>query len=320
MAEPIAAHSDGSNADDDSYDDEGSYTTSIASSITEYKYEHGRRYHAYQEGRYVLPNDEEEQNRMNLQYHAQRLTYGDKPFFAPVEKDMKRVLDVGTGTGIWVEDVYGIDLSPIQPRWSAPNVKYQVDDVEQPWTFPNSYFDFVHARIMLGSLRDWPLFFTQSFKHLRPGGYVECQEISVEARTDDNSLPENSALTAWCKNQVEAMAKIGMELTVTGDKIKKQMLDAGFVDVVVKEFKIPIGQWAKDSKMREIGAFQLVAMLEGIGGLTMALWTRFLGWKKEDVEDELVKVRREMQSKSVHSYWPTYAVYGRKPVEQDAGS
>ncbi|KAL8773030.1 MAG: hypothetical protein Q9209_002050 [Squamulea sp. 1 TL-2023] len=327
MANLIAAQSDTNNTDEDSFDD-GSYTTSIASSITDYKYEHGRRYHAYQEGRYLLPNDEEEQNRMDLQYHAMRLAYGDKLFFATVEKDLKRVLDVGTGTGIWVEDVadaypdtevYGIDLSPIQPRWSAPNVKYQVDDVEQPWTFPTNHFDLIHTRIMLGSLRDWPLFFTQCLKHLRPGGYVECHELSVEARTDDNSLPENSALTAWCDNQEEAMRQIGMELKVTGDMIKKQMQDAGLVDVEVKEFKIPIGQWPKDPKMSETGAFQLVAMLEGIGGLTMALWTRFLGWKKEDVEDELLKVKNEMKSKSVHSYWPTFAVYGRKPVQQDSG-
>ncbi|KAI4284497.1 MAG: hypothetical protein L6R38_001379 [Xanthoria sp. 2 TBL-2021] len=323
MAESIAAQSDASNGDEDFFD-EASYTTSIASSITDYKYEHGRRYHAYQEGRYLLPNDEIEQNRMNLQYHAVRLVFGEKLFFAPVEKDMKRVLDVGTGTGIWVEDmadaypdveIYGIDLSPIQPRWSAPNVKYQVDDVEQPWTYPPSHFDFIHTRIMLGSLRDWPHFFTQSLKHLRPGGYVECQEIAVDARTDDNSLPENSALTTWCNNQQEAMRKIGMEMKITGDMIKGQMLGAGFVDVEVKEFKIPIGQWPKDPKMRETGAFQLVAMLEGIEGLTMALWTRLLGWKKDDVEDELVNVKKEMQSQKVHSYWPTFAVYGRKPVE-----
>lgn len=102
------------------------------------------------------------------------------------------------------------------------------------------------------------------------------------------------------------MWKIGMELKITGNMIKDQMVGAGFVDVVVKEFKTPIGQWPKDPKMRETGAFQLVAMLEGIGGLTMALWTRLLGWKKDDVEEELVKVRKEMQSTSVHSYWPTY--------------
>ncbi|KAL8948063.1 MAG: hypothetical protein Q9222_005716 [Ikaeria aurantiellina] len=314
MAAPITAQPNDGIQDEESFD-EGSYTTSIASSITDYKYEHGRRYHAYQEGRYVLPNDEEEQNRMNLQYHAMRLAFGDKSFFAPLGDKVQRIIDAGTGTGIWVEDVYGIDLSPIQPRWSAPNVKYQVDDLEQPWTFPPAHFDLVHTRIMLGSLRDWPAFFTQSFKHLRPGGYIECQELAVDARADDDTVTKDSAITAWCRNQEEAMQKLGMTLMVTGDMIKKQMQEAGFVDIEVKEFKVPIGQWPADKQMRETGAFQLVAMLEGISGLTMALWTRFLGWKKEDVEDELMKVKKEFKSTHVHSYWPVYAVYGRKPVE-----
>lgn len=331
MAQPIAAQpSDGTqNYRDDNFD-EASYTTSIASSITDYKYEHGRRYHAYKEGLYVLPNDEAEQDRMNLQYHAMRLAFGDKLFFAPVEEgNLKRVLDAGTGTGIWVEDVadkypdtevYGIDLSPIQPRWSPPNVKYQVDDLEQPWTFPPNHLDLVHTRIMLGSIRNWPAFFAQSLKCLRPGGYIECQELDVDARTDDGSLAEDSVIHQWCRNQEEAMQKAGgMSLRITGEKLKSQLLDAGFVDVEVREFKIPIGKWPQDEKMREAGTFQLVAMLEGIGGLTMALWTRFLSWKAEDVEDELVKVKDEFRRSGVHSYWPLYAAYGRKPLEGEKG-
>ncbi|KAL8635247.1 MAG: hypothetical protein Q9228_007241, partial [Teloschistes exilis] len=96
MAAPIAVEQDNGVQDDDQYE-VASYTTSITSSITDYKYEHGRRYHAYQEGRYALPNDEDEQNRMDLQYHAMRLAFDDKPFFAPVAK-LERVLDAGTGT------------------------------------------------------------------------------------------------------------------------------------------------------------------------------------------------------------------------------
>ncbi|KAL9017170.1 MAG: hypothetical protein Q9185_005499 [Variospora sp. 1 TL-2023] len=297
MAAPIAALSNEDVENDDQYDDV-SYTTSIASSITDYKFEHGRRYHAYKEGRYLLPNDEAEQDRMDLQYHALRLAFGDQMIFAPVSEKLGRVLDAGTGTGIWAEDVadaypnaeiYGIDLSPIQSRFSAPNVKYQVDDLEQPWTFPLDHFDYVHTRILYGSLRDWPLFFAQSFKHLRPGGHLECQEIAVDARADDGTLPADSAITAWCRNQEEAMQKAGgMTLLATGEKLKAMMEEAGFVDVVAKEFKIPIGQWPADEKMRETGTLQLVAMLEGIGGLTMALWTR-------------------------------YAVYGRKPLQGKTG-
>ncbi|KAL8939160.1 MAG: hypothetical protein Q9216_003514 [Gyalolechia sp. 2 TL-2023] len=323
MAQPIAAQPPGGTEDDDDYSDEASYTTSIASSITDYKYEHGRRYHAYNEGQYVLPNDEAEQDRLNLQYHALRLALGGKLFFAPVEKNLKRVLDAGTGTGSYPQHltrlspgrryaqsnnprlkIYGIDLSPIQPRWSPPNVKYQVDDLEQPWTFPPDHFDLIHASIMLFTIRDWPTYFAQSFQCLRPGGYIECHEIEVDARSDDDTLADDSAIRQWCRNQEEAMQKAGTSLRINTEKLKDQLVKAGFVDVEVQEFKIPIGKWPLDEKMRETGLFQLVAMLEGMGGLTMALWTRFLGWKAEDVEIELAKVKDEFRRKDVHSYWP----------------
>lgn len=74
------------------------------------------------------------------------------------------MLDVGTGTGIWALDfgdrhpnaqVIGVDISPMQPGWSvfwpriyssrqkcilrtfrtAPNVKFEIDDIEKDWTY-----------------------------------------------------------------------------------------------------------------------------------------------------------------------------------------
>lgn len=74
-----------------------------------------------------------------------------------------------------------------------------------------------------------------------------------------------------------------MTLIVTGQEYKKLMEDAGFVNVNVKEFKIPIGSWPADPKMKETGNFQLVAMLEGIHGLTVDFWVNVLGWSVEEV-------------------------------------
>ena len=53
---------------------------------------------------YVLPNDEAEQDRLDLQYHSIRIVLDDKHFLSPLEKPQS-ILDVGTGTGIWAMDV-----------------------------------------------------------------------------------------------------------------------------------------------------------------------------------------------------------------------
>lgn len=73
-------------------------SASLASSITAYKYENGRRYHAYREGAYYLPNDETEQARLDLLHHIYTLSLDGDLYAAPL-KDVKRCLDFGTGTG-----------------------------------------------------------------------------------------------------------------------------------------------------------------------------------------------------------------------------
>lgn len=100
-----------------------SYTTSLSSSAFDYRYELGRRYHSYRQGRHFLPNDEQEQDRMDLTHAEMMLLLDNHLYFAPLISP-QRVIDLGTGTGIWAIDfadvhpeaqVIGNDLSPIQP-------------------------------------------------------------------------------------------------------------------------------------------------------------------------------------------------------------
>lgn len=44
-----------------------------------------------------------------------------------------------------------------------PNLTFYIDDIEDQWTF--SYkFDMIYARMMTGSIRDWPKFIQQSYE------------------------------------------------------------------------------------------------------------------------------------------------------------
>lgn len=99
--EPDTATPSDSDADS-AFDANSSASTSIASSILNYEYTNGRRYHGYRSGAYVLPNDDEEQDRLDLLHHIFLLMLDGKLYDAPMAHPPQRVLDIGTGTGIWV--------------------------------------------------------------------------------------------------------------------------------------------------------------------------------------------------------------------------
>ena len=107
-----------------------------------------------------------------------------KLFLAPIGDYPQKIVDLGTGVGLWAQDsvflrtstrryhrltlsisvaenfpsarVIGTDLSPIQPHWTPPNVEFRVEDLEdenRPWTRIYADADLIHIRALLQTLR-----------------------------------------------------------------------------------------------------------------------------------------------------------------------
>lgn len=298
--------------DDSGYDEGYLSTESVQSSIFEYEQENGRTYHAFRRGKYAIPNDEKEQERMDIHYHAIRLCFDEKHWICPLDRP-RRILDVGTGTGIWAIDVaddfpdsqvVGIDLSPIQPTAVPPNLEFQVMDADETWTFSEP-FDLVHTRLMNGfSIKDWEFFYSEAFKCMMPGAWVENQEFDLDFPSDDDTRPDPSAVISWRDLWEEGIQKAGLTSRCQPQLMQQQMRAAGFVNVSVRAYKLPMGPWAKNKRLRQAGLLLLVGMHDGLDGLSLRTFTQFLGWSVPEMEVLLAQVRAEWKQKRIHTYLP----------------
>ena len=318
----IEADPDLFDSSDSSLGDEVSrYTASLTSSIERYPVENGRRYHAFKDGSYVLPNDESELDRLDLTHQMLRMAMRDRLYFAPLGEGISRILDLGTGTGIWAiemgddypdAEIIGTDLSPTQPSWVPANVKFEIDDAEESWTFPEN-FDLVHARYLAAAITDWPKLIGQAFKHTKPGGWAEFQDFDPTYYSEDGSLKKDHDISKWITTFIEAAHGFGRD-PLPGPKLEGWMKDAGFENVVHEKFRLPIGPWPKDKHLKDIGAWNLVQLEDGLEGFTLRLFTQFLGWKTEEVHVMLAKVRKDMRDPKIHAQYDFHVVYGQKPI------
>ncbi|KAG8349737.1 hypothetical protein FVEN_g12080 [Fusarium venenatum] len=311
--------------DDDSalgYTDEESSTASLSSTIYKFREENGRTYHAHKDGAYIGPNDDLEQDRLDFQHSLCLLTFDNQLHLAPIYKEgcipVRRVLDVGTGTGIWAMDfadehpmtvVTGVDLSPIQPSLVPPNVQFQVDDMEDEWTFSEP-FDYIYCRFMTVSFANWPRFFDQSFKNLTPGGWIEVVDI-LPPTSDDGTMSPDTALHKWSNLLLESTEKIGRPFGGTAF-YKSQMEEVGFKNVTLRVYKWPQNRWPKDKKYKELGSWTLENISSGLEAISNALFTRVLGWSKPELDVFLTDVRKDIKNTSIHAYWPVYVICGQK--------
>ncbi|KAK6528493.1 hypothetical protein TWF281_009734 [Arthrobotrys megalospora] len=300
----------------------GSYTTSLSSSVMHYRFENGRRYHSQSmtDSNYFLPNDEAENDRLDLNHHVMCLIQKGELHGAPLENPQK-ILDIGTGTGIWaieIADKYpmahvvGNDLSPIQPRWVPPNLTFEVDDVEKEWTHKPGSFDFIYCRYMLGSIKDWPRLISQAFETVKPGGYFEILEPDSTIRCDDGSLAEGAALVQWNKLFITAAATLGTSVT-DSPNYKEYFRNAGFVDISQEVFKLPNSPWPKDPLLKEVGGYHMATFMEGLEGLSLFFFTTVHKMSVPEINILLANVRKEMKNKAIHTYFNLHRFVGRRP-------
>ncbi|KAJ5913420.1 hypothetical protein N7504_002303 [Penicillium tannophilum] len=295
--------------------------TSLSSSILDYEYENGRRYHSNRAGLYMMPNDEEEQDRMDLAHHIWLVLLKGELYKAPV-KNPQKILDLGTGTGIWAIDiaekfpeaqVIGTDISAIQPSWVTPNLEFLVEDYEAEWLYKENSFDFIHTRMISGCVEDWPRLLQRVYDHLKPGAYFEIQESALWAWSDDDTVKLDSPFIQYLQALEVASHKAGRDLNVYF-KLRDWLIAAGFEDVQQFTYFLPYAPWPQDPHLKDLGRYMLAMTEKAVESYGLRLFTTVLGWGTEPSQILNAAVRQQMRDKSMHAYCKEVVVYGRKPL------
>lgn len=204
--------------------------------------------HYLADSAYLLPKDAEEDIRLDFQHYALFHALGNH-YVAPLSAPLHLILDVGTGTGIWANEmarvfpgavVVGIDLTArsFKPPTQA-NCLLRTGNVLAGLPFPDDFFSYTHQRLLAAGIpaANWPGVIHELVRVTRVNGWVEL----IEA----NNLAEGAG-PATARVQ-EFFAAVGKSLGFDGDVIPRlgEMLkEEGLQGVEMLPIPIPVGEWA----------------------------------------------------------------------------
>ncbi|KAF4443965.1 hypothetical protein F53441_11283 [Fusarium austroafricanum] len=270
------------------------------------------------------PNDEEQLEALDLIHHWLTLMLDEQLFLPPIGDNPQKILDIGTGTGIWAinmgdeypsAEIIATDITPSQPNFVPPNVEFQIDDAQLDWTFEPESFDFIHVRYLQGSIDNWEKFYDQMYKFLKPGGWFQHIEPDLQmlSQNPDVKVDDEHIYTRWANVFNKVGQTIGRTFDFTNGKLENLAKDAGFTSVTPQTHKIPVGRWPRDKKKKELGTFVGLSFSQALDGFVKLPLCEILKWSPEEMQLFAAEMRKVIMNPKTQTVGHVFSVYGQKP-------
>ncbi|PGH15496.1 hypothetical protein AJ80_05513 [Polytolypa hystricis UAMH7299] len=193
-------------------------------------------------------------------------------------------------------------------------------------------------RDLSGSISDYPSLFAQAFTHLQPSGYIELQSLEASIHSSPSSFfPFSSSSSTQClPTALRWLSLLASAHTKSSRPLhpeagwKSQLQAAGFIDVVEEKYSVPLtAPWSSSSSSSppaqdenlatsggagELGRYMQANMHEAVEAMTLAPFTRVLGWERDEVDVLVEAVRNDLSCEQGGLWMWVWVVYGRKPA------
>ncbi|KAF9188777.1 hypothetical protein BGZ50_001150 [Haplosporangium sp. Z 11] len=197
----------------------------------------------------------------------------------------------------------GVDISPIYPTAIYPrNCNFYNEDFLQGVSQPDNTFDVAYQRnVTCGfTFEHWEQAMKEAFRILKPGGYYECVESDV---TVQNAGPQTIQVFEHMR---QSMASRNVDPSIVRS-LDRLMVSAGFIDVNVKEYCIPVGDWG--GKVGQLWKQNVFSILETV----QPLLARAANISEAEVQAIVQLMHQETIDYKSHQV--IYVVWGRKPEQ-----
>jgi ubiquinone/menaquinone biosynthesis C-methylase UbiE len=246
----------------------------------------------------------------------------------PEELDLsrvRRVLDIACGPGGWAQEVafthpeievVGIDISQAMIAYAQAQAKVQgldnatfkVMDATKPLDFPDSSFDWVNARFLIGfmpTLAGWSQLTQECMRLLSPGGFIRLTECDDAATTNSPAYEQLKGIVG------QALQKAGRKFSSRQDAGITPMLprflrDVGCCNIHIKSYVLEISA-GTEAHMNTYENFRVAYKLMQPFLIKMGVTTQ------DEVEQVYQQAMTEILSDRFCGIWYYLTVWGQKP-------
>ena len=207
-----------------------------------------------EEDPYIFNNAvNEERKRVDEQSVALNELMHHKPVHAPIS-DPKKILEIGYGTGLMCHFlgqrypgamIYGVDPSPPAAGFhdQLDNVQYiqgKYEDLLQAGDqrLELNSFDYIFVRMAVCWVTDWPAHVKRIKDLLKPGGWVELQDVSICRHfegTEPDPIDEN-----WVWARVVREVCLRNIDWASGMHLESRMNEVGLSNVKSAEYQFAL--------------------------------------------------------------------------------